>query len=239
MRGHAAVNGIGELLVAFFVGFDDRGGVNAGGGAECVAADDGIIRRNRRVRGFRDGFGILLEPREVLVDQAEQPQIYEHQFHRRVADAFAERERGGVNLIGAGGNRGERIRDGEAAIVVAVPIDANFFAGWLHDFFDCKFHQIVGAARRGVADGVAQHDGARAGANCGGVQRDHSDGVGANRVFGDVHHGKTGGDGEFHGVFGGALEMIHGPIFDQAANRARAEKRGRFDVACQLFRKFR
>ena len=45
MRGHAAVNDIGQLGVAFVKGFDDRGGVNAGGGAKCVAADDRIVWR--------------------------------------------------------------------------------------------------------------------------------------------------------------------------------------------------
>ncbi len=90
MRGNATVNGIGELLVAFFVGFHNGGGVDAGGGAKCVASDNGIIRGNRRVRGFGDGFGILLELREVLFDEAEQAEIDEHQFHRRVADSFAE-----------------------------------------------------------------------------------------------------------------------------------------------------
>ena len=56
---------------------------------------------------------------------------------------------------------------------MTVPIHANFFAGWFDDFFDDEFYQIVGAARSGVADGVAQNRGARAGTNCGGVQRDH------------------------------------------------------------------
>ena len=188
---------------------------------------------------LRDGFGIFFQPRKIVIDQADQAQVHEHQFHGRVADAFAQRQRGGVNLIGAGGDRGQRIRDGEAAIIVAVPIDADFFAGWLDDFFDTKFYQIVGAARGGVADGVAENRGARAGTNCGGVQRVHCCRVGANRVFGDVHHRQACGDGEFDGFFGGALQMIDGPIFYQAANRAGAEKSGGFDGAARLFGKFR
>ncbi len=59
-------------MVVFFVGFDDGGGVDAGGGAEGVAADDWIIRRNGRVGGFGDGFGIFFELGEVVIDQAEE-----------------------------------------------------------------------------------------------------------------------------------------------------------------------
>ena len=102
-----------------------------GGGAKCIASNHRIIRRNRRVRGARDGFGVLLELGEIVVDEAEQAAIHEHEFHGRVAHAFAERKSGGVDLICAGGDGGERICDGKAAVVMAVPVDANFFAGRL------------------------------------------------------------------------------------------------------------
>ena len=111
-------------------------------------------------------------------------------------------KRSRVDLIGAGGNRGERIRDGKPAIVVTVPIHANFFAGRLHDFCDYEIHQIVGAARGGVADRVAQNDGARPGTNRGGIKVIDRRGIGANRVLGDVHHRQPGGGSEFHGFFG-------------------------------------
>ena len=64
------------------------------------------------------------------MNDAHQAQIHQHQFHRRVADAFAQRIGRGVHLIRARGNRCQRIRDGQAAIVVAVPVHANFFADW-------------------------------------------------------------------------------------------------------------
>src|SRR5579859_2729782 len=44
MRRHAAIDGICERLVAFVKCFDDGGGVDAGGGAESIAADDGVVR---------------------------------------------------------------------------------------------------------------------------------------------------------------------------------------------------
>ena len=83
-----------------------------------------------------DFFGIFFESREIAIDQAHQAQIDEHQFHRRVADSFAERVRGGVDLICAGGDGGERVCDGQAAIVVAVPIDTDFLAARFDDFLD-------------------------------------------------------------------------------------------------------
>jgi len=80
-----------------------------------------------------------------------------------------------------------------------------------------------------VADGVAEHDGAGAAADGSGVQTLDGGRIGANGVFGDIHGGKIVFDGELDGFFRGALQMIHGPIFHQAANRAGAEKGGGFN----------
>ncbi len=74
-----------------------------------------------------------------------------------------------MDLVGSGGDGGERIGDGEAAIVVAMPVDANFFAGGLDDFIDYEFDEIEGAGGRGVADGVAEDGGASAGADRGAI----------------------------------------------------------------------
>ena len=41
MRRHTAVDGIGECRVFFVIGLDDRGGVDAGGGAEGIATITG------------------------------------------------------------------------------------------------------------------------------------------------------------------------------------------------------
>ena len=76
VRRHAAINGISERLVSLMKCFDDGGGVDARCRAECIAADHRIIRRNNGVRGRRDFFAILPEPREVLVNDAHQAQIY-------------------------------------------------------------------------------------------------------------------------------------------------------------------
>src|SRR4029077_18482722 len=229
MGRDAAVDGVGEGGVFFVIGLDDGGGVDAGGGAEGVAADDGIIRRDRSVRGLGDFFAIFLEAGEVAVDEAHETEIDEHEFHWRIAHAFAERIGGGVNAVGASGYGPKRIGDGQAAIVVAVPIDADFFAAGLHNFFDGEFNQVVRALRRGVADGVAQNDRARTAADGGGVEALDGGGIGADGVFGDVHRGEVVIDSELDGFFGGALEMVDRPIFDEATNGAGAEEGGGFD----------
>jgi len=97
---------------------------------------------------------------------------------------------------------------------VTVPVYADFFAAGLYDFFDGEFYQVVGALRGGVADGVAEDDGAGAAADSGGIEALDRVGVGADGVFGDVHGREIVVDGELDGFFCGALEMIDGPVFD-------------------------
>ena len=124
-----------------------------------------------RVRGSGDRFGIFLERGEVAVDQAEQAQIDEHQFHRRVADALAEREwrRRGLGRRRRRWRRASwrwpgRGRCGRAS-------RREFFrrTGFTTSSI-AKFTRLKAPRGRGVADRVAQDDGARAGAYRGGVE---------------------------------------------------------------------
>src|SRR6185437_2548477 len=175
---------------------------------------------------------------EFAVNQSHQAEIDEHELHRRVTDALTERICGCVDLIGSGGDGGQGICDGKAPIVVTVPVDANFFAGWFNDFVDCELDKIVSAARFRVTDRVAEHDGASAATNRGGVESFHGGGVGARRVFSDVHHGQTLRDGELHGLFSGALKMFDGPVFHEAADGTRAKKCGSLDSHANLLGNF-
>ena len=90
-------------------------------------------------------------------NRAHQAEVHQHQFHRRVADALAEGHSGGVHLVRSRGYCRQRVRHGEAAIVVPVPIDAQLFAARLYDFVDRKFDQVVGPARRRVSYRVAKN----------------------------------------------------------------------------------
>ena len=119
-----------------------------------------------------------------------------------------------MDLIGTGSKRRKRVGYSEAAVVVAMPIDSDFLAGWFYDLVDHKFHKIASPARRGVADGVAKHDGVGARSGWPWSTARPLWRVGANGVLGDVHDRETGGDRIAYGVLGDALEMIVGPILD-------------------------
>jgi len=106
MGWDAAVDDVGKAGIFAVEGFNYGRGVDSSGGAESVVAHDGIIWRDGSVRGFRDFLAIFLQAGEVAVDQAHQAEIYEHEFHRRVAHSFAEGICGGMDLIRAGGDGG-------------------------------------------------------------------------------------------------------------------------------------
>src|SRR5216683_2754481 len=110
-----------------------------------------------------------------------------------------------------------------------MPIDADLFAGGFYDFVDGELYEVEGAVGCGVAHGVAEYDGARAVSNGGGVKAFDGAGIGADGVLGNVHRRESVLDGELDRFFRGALEVIDGPIFHQAADRAAAQKRRRFD----------
>ena len=112
---------------------------------------------------------------------------------------------------------------------MAVPVNTNLFAGRPHNFFDGKFHEVERAIRSSVANRVAEHDGARTISNGGRVEAFHGFGVGANRVLGNIHRRKPILDREPDGFFRRALEVIDGPVFHEAANRAGAEERCGFN----------
>ena len=90
-----------------------------------------------------------------------------------------------------------------------------------------------------MAHGVTEHDGSRAAANRRRVETLYGVGVGANRVFRDVHRGESVVDRELDGLLSGALEMIHGPVFDETADRARPQKCGGFNGQADTLRDVR
>src|SRR5260370_33318252 len=112
---------------------------------------------------------------------------------------------------------------------MTVPVNADFFAAGLYDFLDGEFDEIGRAVRGRVAPGITEDDGAGTAADGGGVEALNGFGVRANGVFGDVHRGQAVVDGVLHGFLRSAFEMLDGPVFDEAANRAGTDKRGRFN----------
>src|SRR5438270_3434669 len=133
MGRNSAVDRVRESGVLFVIGLDDGGRMNAGGGAESVTADYGIVGRDGGMGGFGNLFAIFLQPGKILLDKAHQAQIDEHKLHWGVADAFAEGIGGSVDGVCSGGYGPEGVGDGEATIVVTMPVNTNFFAAGLHD----------------------------------------------------------------------------------------------------------
>src|SRR6266567_8308542 len=122
--------------------------MDSGGGAESVSADDWIIGRDGNSGGTGDGVAIIFQLGQVLFTpgrNAHQFQVDQHLVHLSVADALSGAEGAGVNAIGAGCEGGEGIGDGEAAITMAMPVEANLFAGWTHHFVQNKFCESEGA----------------------------------------------------------------------------------------------
>ena len=92
------------------------------------------------------------EVREVLVvEQAEELQVQEDELHRRVADALADAERRAVHAVGAELERPERVLEREAAVVVAVPVDADVVAPAPAMMLRVKCDEVAHAVGRGVA----------------------------------------------------------------------------------------
>ncbi len=143
-----------------------------------------------------------------------------------------------MDLVRTACHSRKRIGDGKAAVIVPMPIDANLLARRFHDFFDGKFHQVERAIWRGVADGVAQNNRARAVSNGRRVQSLHGARIGANSVFRDVHGRKPVLDRELHRFFSGAFEVINRPVFHEAANWAGAKERCRFNRHAYALRDF-
>ena len=121
---------------------------------------------------------------------------------------------------------------------MTVPIHANLLAGGFHDFVNRKFDEIVCTIRRGVTDRIAQNDSARPASNGRGIEPFDRFAVRAHSVFGDVHGWQAVFDGKLDGFFRGALEMVDGPVLDQAANRAGAKKRRGFNGDAHALRDF-
>src|ERR1035441_3626861 len=95
VRGHAGIHGVREFNIFLLVGLHEGSGVNAGGSAERVLTNYGIVRRNRNAGGGGDGLTISLEFGQVLPiprRDAHELQVDQHLVHLRVADAFSKAE---------------------------------------------------------------------------------------------------------------------------------------------------
>ena len=119
-----------------------------------------------------------------------------------------------------------------------MPVHANFFAGRPHHFLDHKPYQRKGAHGRGVARGVADHDGARAAINCRGVKPFHCFRITAARVLGDIHRIEAKRNRILHGLLGGLQKKVVGPILRKTPNRTGSNKCSGLDRQTRLLHDF-
>ena len=109
--------------------------MHAGRGAEGVGAGHRIVHREL-VSG--DARGELYEAHQLghvarRVDRmAEQLEVDQQLIDGGIPDPLADPRRAPVQPRGPRGARGERVGERQAAVVVAVPVEAHLDVGFLH-----------------------------------------------------------------------------------------------------------
>src|SRR5215471_18290061 len=66
MGWHTRIDAVCQHLIVLSISLDDRRGMDAGGGLECVFAHNGIVGRNRNTRRVSDRFAVILQLRQAL-----------------------------------------------------------------------------------------------------------------------------------------------------------------------------
>ena len=111
---------------------------------------------------------------------------------------------------------------------MAVPVDPDPAAALLDDRLD-ELDDRRRAVRRRVPDRVGDADALRAGPDRGRVQRAQRVGIGAGRVFRDVHDGQALADRERDRLLGQLQQLIERPPFGVLPQRARPDEGAALD----------
>ena len=165
--------------------------VDAGFMRECVETDDRLValdldagdprqqpRRGQQLRRVQPGVRAVVAGAHL--------QRHRQLLHRRVAGTFADAVDGAFDLARTALDRGQRVRDGQAQVVVAVRAE-DHAVGAAHVGAQV-FEQRADFAWRGVTDGVRHVERARAGFDGGLEDADQEFGFGAQRVLGGELH---------------------------------------------------
>jgi hypothetical protein len=208
---------------------DDRGGVHACGRAEGVAAEHRIVvgigspvaSETARTRSFKCVRSRSIHPMRTQVDH--------QQIHRRITDPLADAEHRAVDARGAGLERGEAVDRAHVAIAVPVPVDA-------HVRHRSPRRRVWRSARRrarpaGVAWPTvsAMHNRCAPALMAVSNRAAQRVGIGARRVFGDVHHLQALTYPEPDRFLGAALQIVDRPVFGVLADRTRADEAAALD----------
>ena len=198
--------------------------MDAGGGAERVAAHERIADRDIPFHGAGDGLAVFEQLRQILaVELPEELQVEEQELHLRVADALADPESRGMHAIGAVLEGPDGVLEREAAIVVTVPVDADVGAG-AGDHVLRELNEIAHAVGSGVADGVREAEPRRAVIDGGPEQRGEHLGTRARRVLGDVGDGEAGLHRDVDGLGAALRDELDVPALHELADGGGADE---------------
>lgn len=190
-RGDGTVDAIGEPSVAPRLGFRDRRRVGSGGRPECVLAEERVRGRDRVIEGARGGEAVARQLFGVpLRGGAREERVHHEELHGDVSRPLADAERRRMDTAGAGLGRREGVREGETAVVVAVPVDPDF-PGVARDELADERDERRGAPRRRVPRRVAEADARRARVDRGAHELGERLGPCARRVLGDERRGEA------------------------------------------------
>ena len=197
--------------------------MDAGRGAEGIAAQHGIIRGNRHACPFGDHVAHLAELAEVGVDPAKQPEVHEQQIQMCVADALAQAEGAPMDAVRARDGRHDRVDQAKAAVAVPMPVQSHVglhLIEHLTDVADDRTRSIWGR----VTDGVANRDPLRSLLDGGAEKMAKRLWLGPGRVFRDIHDRQLIVAGEADRVARVVNHLLDGPTLGILPDGARTDE---------------
>ena len=171
--------------------------MHAGGRAEGVAPEDGVVVGQAHAAGRRHGLAVGAQVGQVAVVEPQELQVHEQQVHLHVAHALADAQRRAVDAVGPRLDRRQGVGQTQPPIAVAVPIDLHVLPGGLDDRLAHEAHERTHAGGRGVPDRVRQADPTRAPADRVPVERLQHVRTRPRRILGDEHHRQPLADGSY------------------------------------------
>ena len=202
--------------------------MDASRGTKRVLAENRVIRRDRHPRPLGDDLAHFAQLPQVCVDPPQQAEVHQQQIEVRVADALAQAERATVDPVGAGNGRLDGIDDAEAAIAVAVPVEADVRFHLVQHPADVADHR-TGAIGRRVADRVADRDARRAFFDCRAEEAAQRIRLRPGGVLRDVEHWKFVLPREAHGLARVVHHLLDRPAFGVLPDRAGTDEGGHLD----------
>ena len=224
-RRHARVDAVREPRVALRLRLNNGRRVHAGCRTERVAPHERVVDRHVPTERLRRCRAVLDEVRQVLMlEHPQELQVQQDELHRRVADAFTDSERRPVHPISTVLEGKKRVLEGEASVVMPVPIDADLDAH-LGDDAPRKRDEVPHAVGRRVPHGVAKAKARRPVIDRHLKQRREHVRPRARRVFGHVRHRQPRLHADVDRVRRALHDHVEVPLLRELPDRARPDER--------------